>query len=154
DAELAGGLAGHRACPCGHGDRRRDAREVAVHPGVHELADVRDLFEEVPEQELRRAAIQADHGDPRALLHADPPVVVGSSHPGGGRGEAAPAPAVRSCYQRPASGPSCENARPMSLLRRVLYWHAVVWTGCGVAIAVAPRWVLVSLFDQPAYPQY
>jgi hypothetical protein len=42
----------------------------------------------------------------------------------------------------------------MSLLRRVLYWHAVVWTGCGVAIAVAPRWVLVSLFDQPVYPQY
>jgi len=42
----------------------------------------------------------------------------------------------------------------MSLLRRVLYWHAVVWTGCGVAIAVAPRWALVSLFDQPVYPQY
>lgn len=42
----------------------------------------------------------------------------------------------------------------MSLLRRVLYWHAAVWTACGVAIAVVPRWVLVTLFDQPAYPQY
>ena len=42
----------------------------------------------------------------------------------------------------------------MSLLRRFLYWQAAVWVGCGVAIAVAPRWVLVSLFDQPVYPQY
>src|SRR5881296_2862613 len=46
------------------------------------------------------------------------------------------------------------QSRPMSLLRRVLYWHATVWTACGIAIAVVPRWVLVTLFDQPAYPQY
>jgi hypothetical protein len=42
----------------------------------------------------------------------------------------------------------------MNLLRRFLYWQAAVWVGCGVAIAVAPRWVLISLFDQPVYPQY
>jgi hypothetical protein len=34
----------------------------------------------------------------------------------------------------------------------VLYWMAASWAICGVALAVAPRWVLVSLFDQPAYP--
>lgn len=40
----------------------------------------------------------------------------------------------------------------MRVLRRVLYWHAAVWIACGVAIAVAPRWVLESLFDQPPAP--
>ena len=42
----------------------------------------------------------------------------------------------------------------MALLRRVLYWMATAWALCGVAVAVAPRWILVSLFDQRPYPDY
>jgi hypothetical protein len=40
----------------------------------------------------------------------------------------------------------------MKLLRRVLYYQAAVWTSCGVAITVAPRWVLRTIFDQVPYP--
>jgi hypothetical protein len=42
----------------------------------------------------------------------------------------------------------------MALLRRVLYWMAASWAACGVAVAVAPRWALVTLFDQRPYPDY
>ncbi|MBI3648487.1 MAG: hypothetical protein HY240_07055 [Actinobacteria bacterium] len=42
----------------------------------------------------------------------------------------------------------------MTLLRRVLYYQAAVWTGCGAAIAIAPRWVLMTLFDQAPSPDY
>lgn len=42
----------------------------------------------------------------------------------------------------------------MPLLRRTLYSMAAVWAGCGVALVVAPRWVLVDLFDQVPYPDY
>lgn len=42
----------------------------------------------------------------------------------------------------------------MKLLRRVLYYQAVIWTGCGLAVIIAPRWVLVTLFDQVPYPDY
>ena len=42
----------------------------------------------------------------------------------------------------------------MALLRRILYWMAATWAACGVAVAVAPRWVLVSVFDQRPYPDY
>lgn len=38
----------------------------------------------------------------------------------------------------------------MKLLRTVLYVQAAVWAGSGTAIAVAPRWILQALFDQPA----
>jgi hypothetical protein len=31
---------------------------------------------------------------------------------------------------------------------------AAVWAACGVALVVAPRWVLVDLFDQVPYPDY
>jgi hypothetical protein len=31
---------------------------------------------------------------------------------------------------------------------------AATWAACGVAVAIAPRWVLVSLFDQRPYPDY
>jgi hypothetical protein len=31
---------------------------------------------------------------------------------------------------------------------------AAVWAACGVAVVVAPRWVLVDLFDQIPYPDY
>ena len=34
----------------------------------------------------------------------------------------------------------------MDLLRRVMTVQAVVWAACGIAIAVAPRFVLVTLF--------
>src|SRR5262249_20740907 len=54
----------------------------------------------------------------------------------------------------PPRGPSCENARPMSRLRRVLYWQAALWVFCGVGIAAVPRWALSTLFDQPVYPDY
>jgi hypothetical protein len=40
----------------------------------------------------------------------------------------------------------------MTLLRRVLYYQAFVWGACGIAIAVAPHWVLQSVFDQVSYP--
>lgn len=39
----------------------------------------------------------------------------------------------------------------MNLLRRVLYYQAAVWTACGLAIAVAPRPVLQTIFDQVPY---
>jgi hypothetical protein len=41
--------------------------------------------------------------------------------------------------------------RRMSLLRRVLYYQAAVWTACGIAVAITPGTVL-RLFDQPSYP--
>ncbi len=40
----------------------------------------------------------------------------------------------------------------MDLLRRVLIIQAGVWAACGVAIAVTPRFVLVTMFDLPAPP--
>jgi hypothetical protein len=40
----------------------------------------------------------------------------------------------------------------VDLLRRVLIVQAGVWAACGLAIAVAPRFVLVTLFDLPALP--
>ena len=35
----------------------------------------------------------------------------------------------------------------MDLLRRVMILQATVWAACGVTIAVAPRFVLVTMFD-------
>ena len=40
----------------------------------------------------------------------------------------------------------------MKLLRRVLYYQAAVWSACGLAVAIAPHWVLQTLFDQIPYP--
>jgi hypothetical protein len=40
----------------------------------------------------------------------------------------------------------------MELLRRVMVLQAAVWAACVVAIAVAPRFVLVSMFDLPPLP--
>lgn len=40
----------------------------------------------------------------------------------------------------------------MDLLRRVLTIQAVVWAACGAAIAVAPSFVLVTMFDLPTLP--
>jgi len=40
----------------------------------------------------------------------------------------------------------------VDLLRRVLVIQAAVWAVCGIAIAVAPRFVVVTLFDLPAHP--
>jgi hypothetical protein len=37
----------------------------------------------------------------------------------------------------------------VDLLKRVLILQAAVWAACGVAIALAPRFVLVTLFDLP-----
>jgi hypothetical protein len=42
----------------------------------------------------------------------------------------------------------------VALLRRVLYWMAASWAAAGLAVAVAPRWLLVTVFDQPPYPDY
>ncbi len=42
----------------------------------------------------------------------------------------------------------------MKLLRRFLYYQAAVWAGAGIAIAVAPRFVLVTVFAQPGYADY
>ena len=40
----------------------------------------------------------------------------------------------------------------MDLLKRVLLIEAGVWAVCGLAIAVAPRLVLVTIFDLPPLP--
>ena len=40
----------------------------------------------------------------------------------------------------------------MKLLRRALYCQAAAWAACGLAIAVAPGWVLQTLFDQVHLP--
>ena len=42
----------------------------------------------------------------------------------------------------------------MAILRRALLAFAGVWALCGVAIAVVPRWLLVTWFDQASYPDY
>jgi len=42
----------------------------------------------------------------------------------------------------------------MNLLRRALYYQSATWTACGLAIAIAPRWALVSVFRQIPYPDY
>jgi hypothetical protein len=42
----------------------------------------------------------------------------------------------------------------MAILRRALLLFAGVWALCGVAIAIVPRWLLVTWFDQVTYPDY
>jgi hypothetical protein len=42
----------------------------------------------------------------------------------------------------------------VTFLRRSLLAFAVVWAGCGAAIALVPRVVLIDLFDQVEYPDY
>jgi hypothetical protein len=42
----------------------------------------------------------------------------------------------------------------MVILRRALLVFASVWVVSGVAIALVPRWLLVTWFDQPPYPDY
>lgn len=42
----------------------------------------------------------------------------------------------------------------MSLLRRVLYLQAAVWSVAGLALGLVPRFVLITLFGQPAYVEY
>jgi hypothetical protein len=42
----------------------------------------------------------------------------------------------------------------MTILRRALQGFAAVWAGCGLALIVAPRWLLVTVFDQPPYPDF
>lgn len=39
--------------------------------------------------------------------------------------------------------------RAVNALRRVLYVRAAVWVVAGVALATVPRFVLVTMFDQP-----
>jgi hypothetical protein len=40
----------------------------------------------------------------------------------------------------------------MTLLRRVLYWQASLWTAVAVVEIAAPRWFLETVFRQPPYP--
>ena len=42
----------------------------------------------------------------------------------------------------------------MAILRRALLVFASVWAVSGIAIALVPRWLLVTWFDQPPYPDY
>jgi len=42
----------------------------------------------------------------------------------------------------------------MAILRRALLVFAGLWAVCGVAVAVVPRWLLVTWFDQVPYPDY
>jgi hypothetical protein len=38
----------------------------------------------------------------------------------------------------------------VNLLRRILTWQAVLWAAFGLALVVAPGWVVETLLDQPA----
>jgi hypothetical protein len=42
----------------------------------------------------------------------------------------------------------------VNILRRVLYLEAGVWAVTGAALALAPRFVLVTLFDQPPQGEF
>ena len=42
----------------------------------------------------------------------------------------------------------------MNILRRVLYLEAGVWAVAGAALALVPRFVLVTLFDQPPQGEF
>jgi len=42
----------------------------------------------------------------------------------------------------------------MAILRRALLAFAAVWAACGLAVVVAPRWLLVTWFDQAPAPDY
>jgi hypothetical protein len=42
----------------------------------------------------------------------------------------------------------------MNTLRRVLYLEAGVWAVAGASMALAPRFVLVTLFDQPPQGEF
>ena len=42
----------------------------------------------------------------------------------------------------------------MVMLRRALYAAAAAWMLSGLGIAVTPRFWLVTVFDQPGYPDY
>ena len=42
----------------------------------------------------------------------------------------------------------------MTMLRRALQAFAAVYAACGLALIVAPRWILVDWFHQPAYVDY
>ena len=37
----------------------------------------------------------------------------------------------------------------MKLLRRALVWQAALWAAFGLVLAIAPGWVIESVFDQP-----
>jgi hypothetical protein len=40
------------------------------------------------------------------------------------------------------------------LLKRVLYWQALVWAVTGIALVALPKAVMLNLFDQVKYPEY
>jgi hypothetical protein len=42
----------------------------------------------------------------------------------------------------------------MAILRRALLAFAALWALCGLGIALVPRWLLVTWFDQTTYPDY
>jgi len=42
----------------------------------------------------------------------------------------------------------------MTILRRALQAFAAVYGGCGLALMIVPRWILVDWFQQPPYPDY
>jgi hypothetical protein len=42
----------------------------------------------------------------------------------------------------------------MTLLRKMLLGQAVLWSAAGIAVALLPHWVLVTLFRQVPYPDY
>ena len=44
--------------------------------------------------------------------------------------------------------------RAVKLLKRVLLLQAAAWAACGAAVAIAPRFVLVTLFDLAGYPEF
>jgi hypothetical protein len=42
----------------------------------------------------------------------------------------------------------------MNALRRTLYLQAAVWAAFGLALALFPKFVLVTVFDQPRHEEY
>ena len=54
----------------------------------------------------------------------------------------------RSCYQR-NSASDLRRCALVKFLGATLRWQAVLWAVAGVALVIAPGWVVEGLFDQP-----
>ena len=61
DTQFAGVPAGHHAHPGGHGDRRGDAAELAVHASMDHTLDVGQVIEPVMKHQFRVRTIQPDY---------------------------------------------------------------------------------------------
>ena len=73
---------------------------------------------------------------------------------GGGCAFAGGNSAVGVSYQPPPGHLAARRASTMTILRRTLQALAAIYAGCGLALMVAPRWILTDWFQQPQYADY